>query len=51
MVYSLDTFLMIDCMKFHRDFLRPLHPVFADEYVNLAPHAISLEDLEARDFL
>lgn len=37
---------MVNFIKFHRDFLRPLLPVFADEYVNLAPHAISLEDLE-----
>ncbi|PPQ69942.1 hypothetical protein CVT24_003692 [Panaeolus cyanescens] len=33
-------------VKLHRDFLDPLLPVYADEYLRLAPHAIGLEDFE-----
>ncbi|KAG0703396.1 hypothetical protein DFH29DRAFT_803550, partial [Suillus ampliporus] len=41
------------CVKFHRDFLTPLSPVYADEFLNLARHSISYEDLEVsqRDIL
>ncbi|KAF5319386.1 hypothetical protein D9619_008485 [Psilocybe cf. subviscida] len=40
-------------IKFHRDFLDPLLPVFAHEYLDLAPHEMSYEDLETahRDML
>ncbi|KDR71613.1 hypothetical protein GALMADRAFT_143867 [Galerina marginata CBS 339.88] len=40
-------------VKFHRDFLEPLIPVFAQEYVSLAPHSLSYERLETahRDIL
>ncbi|KAF9484596.1 hypothetical protein BDN70DRAFT_797408 [Pholiota conissans] len=40
-------------VKFHRDFLDPLLPVFAREYLALAPHQLCLEDLESahRDVL
>ncbi|KIM43949.1 hypothetical protein M413DRAFT_25456 [Hebeloma cylindrosporum] len=33
-------------VKFHRDFLEPLLPVYASEYVAIAPHALGLDDLE-----
>ncbi|KAG1728382.1 uncharacterized protein EDB91DRAFT_1313973, partial [Suillus paluster] len=41
------------CVKFHRDFLAPLSPVCADEFLNLAQHSVSYEDLEVsqRDIL
>jgi hypothetical protein len=32
--------------QFHRDFLEPLLPVYAQEYVAIAPHALGLDDLE-----
>ncbi|KAF8968464.1 hypothetical protein BDZ97DRAFT_351854 [Flammula alnicola] len=40
-------------VKFHRDFLDPLLPVYAQEYLALAPHDLSHEDLESahRDVL
>ncbi|OAX34809.1 hypothetical protein K503DRAFT_657827, partial [Rhizopogon vinicolor AM-OR11-026] len=41
------------CVKLHRDFLAPLSPVYANEFMNLACHCISYEDLEVsqRDIL
>ena len=33
-------------MQFHRDFLEPLIPVLSREYLRLAPHEISYENLE-----
>ena len=33
-------------LQFHRDFLEPLLPVYAQEYVAIAPHALGLDDLE-----
>ncbi|KAF9032400.1 hypothetical protein BJ165DRAFT_1535090 [Panaeolus papilionaceus] len=33
-------------VKLHRDFLDPLLPVYADEYLALAPHSIGMEDFE-----
>ncbi|KAF8621437.1 hypothetical protein AX15_007795 [Amanita polypyramis BW_CC] len=40
-------------VKFHRDFLEPLSPVFSREYQQLAPHRLSFGDLESaqRDIL
>ncbi|CAA7264492.1 unnamed protein product [Cyclocybe aegerita] len=39
--------------SFHRDFLNPLIPVYAHEYLSLSPHNMSHEDLETthRDIL
>lgn len=34
------------CVKFHRDFLGPLNPVYAYEFLDLARHSISYQDLE-----
>lgn len=34
------------CVKFHRDFLCPLSPVYACEFLDLARHPISYRDLE-----
>lgn len=34
------------CVKFHRDFLDPLSPVYAYEFLDLARHSISYQDLE-----
>ncbi|KAG2071275.1 hypothetical protein BDR04DRAFT_1016458 [Suillus decipiens] len=41
------------CVKFHRDFLDPLSPVYAYEFLDLARHSISYQDLEVaqRDIL
>ncbi|KAG1868381.1 hypothetical protein DFJ58DRAFT_678805 [Suillus subalutaceus] len=41
------------CVKFHRDFLGPLSPVYAYEFLDLARHTISYQDLEVsqRDIL
>ncbi|KAG2122730.1 hypothetical protein DEU56DRAFT_719750, partial [Suillus clintonianus] len=41
------------CVKFHRDFLAPLSPVYAYEFLDLARHSVSYEDLEVsqRDIL
>ena len=33
-------------VKFHRDFLDPLLPVYAHEYLALSPHRMSYDDLE-----
>lgn len=33
-------------VKFHRDFLDPLLPVYAQEYLALSPHGMSYDDLE-----
>lgn len=33
-------------VKFHRDFLDPLLPVYAHEYLALSPHGMSYDDLE-----
>ena len=33
-------------VKFHRDFLEPLLPVYANEYLVLSPHGMSYDDLE-----
>ncbi|GJE86300.1 hypothetical protein PsYK624_023800 [Phanerochaete sordida] len=40
-------------VKFHRDFLHPLYPVVATDYLAISPHTIQYEDLEAahRDVL
>ncbi|KAF8797634.1 hypothetical protein BYT27DRAFT_7237189 [Phlegmacium glaucopus] len=40
-------------VKFHRDFLEPLLPVYVHEYLSLAPQNLSYEDLETsqRDLL
>ncbi|TFK37714.1 hypothetical protein BDQ12DRAFT_591175, partial [Crucibulum laeve] len=40
-------------IKFHRDFLYPLYPVMAYEYLDLSPHKLSFEDFETaqRDIL
>ncbi|KAF9456914.1 hypothetical protein BDZ94DRAFT_1326634 [Collybia nuda] len=40
-------------VKYHRDFLDPLLPVYAHEFQELSPHGISYEDLESsqRDLL
>ncbi|KAF9527481.1 hypothetical protein CPB83DRAFT_398001 [Crepidotus variabilis] len=35
-------------VKFHRDFLGPLLPVYAHEYLYLSPHAMARDDLEVR---
>ncbi len=37
-------------VKLHRDFLDPLLPVYADEYLTLSPHGMSYVDLEVRSF-
>lgn len=34
--------------QFHRDFLEPLFPVVSSEYLLIAPHVMSHEDLEVR---
>ncbi|KAG1769955.1 hypothetical protein EV702DRAFT_1281971 [Suillus placidus] len=41
------------CVKFHRDFLGPLSPVYAYEFLDLARHSVSYQDLEVsqRDIL
>ncbi|KAG1729443.1 hypothetical protein EDB19DRAFT_2027731 [Suillus lakei] len=41
------------CVKFHRDFLGPLSPVYVYEFLDLARHSASYEDLEVsqRDIL
>ncbi|KAG2128396.1 hypothetical protein BD769DRAFT_699075 [Suillus cothurnatus] len=41
------------CVKFHRDFLCPLSPVYAYEFLDLARHSVSYQDLEVsqRDIL
>ncbi|KAG1869693.1 hypothetical protein C8R48DRAFT_573130, partial [Suillus tomentosus] len=41
------------CVKFHRDFLCPLSPVYAYEFLDLARHSMSYQDLEVsqRDIL
>ncbi|KAF4621993.1 hypothetical protein D9613_009504 [Agrocybe pediades] len=40
-------------VKFHRDFLEPLSPVYAHEYLSLTAHGMSKDDLESahRDIL
>lgn len=38
-------------VKFHRDFLEPLLPVYAHEYLALSPHGMSYDDLEVVCFL
>ncbi|KAH7910085.1 hypothetical protein BJ138DRAFT_1194245 [Hygrophoropsis aurantiaca] len=40
-------------VKLHRDFLPPLNPVYASDFLELAPHEITHEDLEVtqRDLL
>ncbi|KAH7925982.1 hypothetical protein BV22DRAFT_393667 [Leucogyrophana mollusca] len=40
-------------VKLHRDFLPPLNPVYASDFLELAPHGMSSEDLEVtqRDIL
>ncbi|KAH7886662.1 hypothetical protein F5I97DRAFT_1869202 [Phlebopus sp. FC_14] len=41
------------CVKLHRDVLPPLHPVYARDFLQLAPHSMSHHDLELsqRDIL
>ncbi|KAG2346279.1 hypothetical protein BDR05DRAFT_929465 [Suillus weaverae] len=41
------------CVKFHRDFLGPLSPVYAYEFLDIARHSVSYQDLEVsqRDIL
>jgi hypothetical protein len=34
--------------QFHRDFLAPLYPVYALDFLSLAPHAMAYDDLEVR---
>ncbi|EKM56708.1 uncharacterized protein PHACADRAFT_93145, partial [Phanerochaete carnosa HHB-10118-sp] len=40
-------------VKFHRDFLHPLYPVVANDYLAVSPHTMEFDDLEAahRDVL
>ena len=36
--------------QLHRDVLEPLSPVLAQEYLELAPHRLSFDDLEVGSF-
>lgn len=38
-------------VKFHRDVLAPLLPVYAHEYLALSPHKMSYADLEVTSFV
>ncbi|CAL1709591.1 unnamed protein product [Somion occarium] len=53
MIWDIATACIALSVKFHRDVLQPLVPVFTDEFILMAPHRLTYEELESaqRDVL